>query len=42
MTITEELHMRLYGALGGAVGSGGRYLVAGSLKGVGGRIFPGT
>lgn len=43
MTITEDLHMLLYVALGGALGSVGRYLVAGSLKGVGGgRIFPGT
>lgn len=40
MTITEELHMLLYVALGGALGSVGRYLVAGSLKGVGGTDFP--
>ena len=41
MTITEDLHMLLYVALGGALGSVGRYLVAGA-QGVGGRIFPGT
>ena len=40
MTITEDLHMLLYVALGGALGSVGRYLVAGSLKGVGGTDFP--
>ncbi|MCG4852002.1 hypothetical protein [Acidaminococcus intestini] len=39
MTITEDLHMLLYVALGGALGSVGRYLVAGSLKGVGGDGF---
>ena len=39
MTITEDLHMLLYVALGGALGSVGRYLVAGSLKGVGGTDF---
>lgn len=42
MTITEDLHMLLYVALGGALGSVGRYLVAGSLKVWGERIFPGT
>ena len=39
MTITEDLHMLLYVALGGALGSVGVILLPEAVKGVGGREF---